>query len=98
MAPGETAQDTYLEIWVPGNYSTSGNALVTQSSKVHVTWYVDGDISSAGNAYLNYQSGLAANVSFIAVGPGSILLSGNADFIGTSMAPFEMFSSPGMVR
>ncbi|MEO5717913.1 MAG: hypothetical protein ABIR29_05005 [Chthoniobacterales bacterium] len=86
--PGQPAQDTYLEIWVPGNYNVTGNALITQGAKVHVTWYVDGSISVAGNGYAN-QSGLAANVSFFAIGSGSITLSGNGDFIGTFYGPLR---------
>ena len=73
---------------MPGKYNVTGNALVTQSANVHVTWYVDGDISVAGNGYAN-QSGLAANVSFMAVGSGSITLSGNGDFIGTFYGPLR---------
>lgn len=89
-----TGPDTYLEMWVTGNYNTTGNALVTQSSKVHVTWYVDGSISTAGNAYVN-QSGLAANTSFIAVGSGSITISGNGDLIGTFYGPSRDVSFTG---
>lgn len=84
--PSVTAQDTYLAIWVTGNYNTTGNALVTQSPNVHVTWYVDGDISTAGNAYVN-QSNFAANLSFIAIGSGSITISGNGELIGTFYGP-----------
>jgi hypothetical protein len=91
---GSTPPDTYLEMWVTGNYTTTGNAVVTQSPKVHVTWYVDGDISTAGNGYVN-QSGLAANVSFIAVGSGSISISGNGDFIGTFYGPSRDVSFTG---
>jgi hypothetical protein len=92
--PGQSAQDTYMEIWVPGNYDVTGNALVTQGAKVHVTWYVDGSISTAGNAYSNL-SGLAANVSFMAVGSGSITISGNGDFIGTFYGPLRDVSFTG---
>lgn len=91
---GATPPDTYLEMWVTGKYTTTGNAVVTQSPKVHVTWYVDGDISTAGNGYVN-QSGLAANVSFIAVGSGSISISGNGDFIGTFYGPSRDVSFTG---
>ncbi len=85
---GQPEQDTYLEIWVTGKFNETGNGLVTQGSKVHVTWYVDGSISVAGNGYAN-QSGRAANVSFIAIGAGSITLSGNGDFIGTFYGPLR---------
>ena len=85
---GQPVQDTYLEIWVTGKYNATGNSLVTQRPNVHVTWYVDGSISVAGNGYAN-QSGRAANVSFIAIGAGSITLSGNGDFIGTFYGPLR---------
>ncbi len=76
----------YIEIWVTGNYTTTGNALVTQSPNVHVTWHVDGNISTAGNAYVN-QSNVASNLSFIAIGSGSITIAGNGALIGTFYGP-----------
>jgi hypothetical protein len=92
--PAGATQDTYLEIWVTGKYKTTGNAAVTQNPRVHVTWYVDGSIDTAGNAYVN-QSGLAANVSFIAVGTGTIAISGNGNLIGTLYGPSRDVSFTG---
>lgn len=87
--PGGTpapVQDRYLEIWVTGKYTTTGQAVVTQAPGVHVTWYVDGDISTAGGAYVN-QSNTASNLSFMAVGSGSITISGSGALIGTFYGP-----------
>ena len=92
--PGQTAVDSYLEVWVTGKYTTTGNALVTQSPSVHVIWYVDGDINTSGNGYVN-QSGYAANVSFVAVGSGSISISGNGTLIGTFYGPSRDVSFTG---
>jgi hypothetical protein len=80
------SQDRYIEIWVTGNYTATGQAAVTQASKVHVTWYVDGDISTAGGAYVN-SSNVASNLSFIAIGSGSITISGSGNLIGTFYGP-----------
>ena len=84
--PGQTQPDTYLEVWVTGKFTTTGNAVVTQAPGVHVTWYVDGDISTAGGAYVN-QSNIASNLSFIAVGSGSITISGSGNLIGKFYGP-----------
>jgi Tfp pilus assembly protein PilX len=86
--------DTYLEMWVTGNYTTSGQGVVTQAPGVHVTWYVDGDISTAGGAYVN-QSNVASNLSFIAVGAGSITISGDGNLIGTFYGPSRDVSFTG---
>lgn len=88
------ATDTYIDVWVRGNFTTSGQGVVTQASGVHVTWYVDGDISTAGGAYVN-QSNVASNLSFIAVGPGSITISGSGNLIGTFYGPSRDVSFTG---
>lgn len=85
---GQPTTDRYIEIWVPGNYTTTGQAVVTQSAGVHATWYVDGSISTAGGAYVN-QSNVAADLSFIAVGSGSITISGSGSVIGTFYGPLR---------
>lgn len=84
--PAAAAGDKYITIWVTGSYNTTGQGVVTQASGVHVTWYVDGSISTAGGAYVN-QSNYAANLSFIAVGSGSITISGSGSLIGTFYGP-----------
>ncbi len=86
--PPPSPPDSYIEIWVTGTYTTTGQAVVKQAPGVHATWYVDGDISTAGGAYVN-QSNVAANLSFIAVGSGSITISGSGNVIGTFNGPLR---------
>jgi hypothetical protein len=81
------SSDKYATIWVTGKFTTSGSGLVTQTSKAHVTWIVDSDITASGDSYQN-QSGLAGNVAFIGVGIAhKLTVSGGASFIGTVNAP-----------
>ncbi len=78
---------TYIEIWVTGKMTTSGNGIITQDPTVHATYYVDNDITLSGNAY-NNQSGLAANVVINGVGSNhSVTISGNGNFVGVVDAP-----------
>ncbi len=77
----------YIQIWVTGKMTTSGNGIITQDPTVHATYYVDNDITLSGNAY-NNQSGLAADVVVNGVGSNhSVTISGNGAFIGVVNAP-----------
>ncbi len=79
--------DGYIEIWVTGKMTTSGNAYITQDPTVHATYYIDDDITVSGNGYDN-QSGRAGNVVINGVGTGnSATVSGNGDWIGVLNAP-----------
>jgi hypothetical protein len=82
---------THYDIWVTGQYNTSGSSYVTQDALVTTTWYIDGNITSSGGSYINGASN-AANVSFIGVNPtnannAQFTISGSASFIGTITAP-----------
>jgi hypothetical protein len=75
--------------------TTSGNGYISQASSVHVTYYVDDDISVSGNGYDN-QSGEAANVVINGVGTGqTATVSGNGVFIGVLNAPGYAISVTG---
>lgn len=77
----------YIQIWVTGKMTTSGNGMIVQDGTVHATYYVDDDISVSGNAYDN-ESGFAGNVVINGVGTNnSATISGNGTWIGVVNAP-----------
>jgi hypothetical protein len=87
IAPNGGGTDSYIEVWVTGKLTTSGSGLITQLPNVHVTYWVDNDITVSGGSYLN-QSGLAQNVVINGVGTGhNINDSGGGTFIGVIDAP-----------
>ena len=87
LAANGGGTDGYIEIWVTGKMGTSGNGTITQDPSVHVTYWVDSDISVSGNGY-NNQSNLAQNVVINGVGTGhTTTVSGNGTFIGVINTP-----------
>ncbi len=92
--PPTPPPDVYIEIWVTGNYNNTGQGVVTQAPGVHATWYVDGNITTAGGAYVN-KSNVAADLSFMAVGTGSIKIAGSGNLIGTFYGPLRDVSFTG---
>ena len=77
----------YIEVWITGKMTTSGNGIIHQDASVHATYFVQDDISISGNAY-NNKSGLASNVAIDGVGTGhSVTISGNGTWIGVVNAP-----------
>jgi hypothetical protein len=85
-SPNSGGSTTYIEIWVTGDFTTSGSGVINQANGVHVTYYVDGKITVSGQS-MNNQSGLAQNQQFIVVGGGDVTVSGSGNFIGTIEAP-----------
>jgi Tfp pilus assembly protein PilX len=86
-APNQGTDNNYIEIWVTGNFTTSGSGIIIQDPKVHANIYVGGNLTVSGQSY-NNQSGLATNVNFIGYGnSGSVTCSGSGAFIGTINAP-----------
>jgi hypothetical protein len=80
-----------VQIWVTGDLGVSGNAGITQDSNANVTYYVEGNISLAGNSIVN-QSGLAADLIIDGVTPAdgstrTAYIAGNGNFIGLVDAP-----------
>ena len=64
----DTTGGGYVEIWVPGALSLTGQAAITIPSGVHATFYVDGNVSIGGQGI--------ENTSLI---PGNLTLYGNHD-------------------
>jgi hypothetical protein len=83
------SSDSWIDVWVSGNFKTTST--LTQNSRVHVTWYVDGNINTGGGSYVN-QNGTALYTTFNGVGTpptgtGTVTISGNSTFIAAVNAP-----------
>jgi hypothetical protein len=82
---------SYLEVWIPGDFKSSGNSIIKVDPNVHVTFYVEGDVDITGNGFLNYDQN-ALNVVVLGVNPPQnetrrFSMAGNAVFVGNLIAP-----------
>jgi len=79
---------TYVEIWVTGDFNTSGSGYISQQPNVHVTYYIDGSITTSGQSF-NNQSNVAANNVIYGIGSSSttMTVSGAGTFIAAVYAP-----------
>lgn len=95
VAGNGAGTDSYIEVWVTGSMSTSGNGIIVQDPTVHATYWVDSNISVSGNGY-NNQSDRAQNVIINGVGNGhTVAVSGNGTFIGVINAPGDAITDSG---
>jgi hypothetical protein len=99
IQPYATGQESYVNIWVTGDFQTSGSGYILQQAGVHVTYWVQGSINISGQS-INNQSGLAANCAFNVVNPPvgqtqSVQVSGSGTLIGTVNAPGADFNISG---
>lgn len=99
MAPHAPGAESYIEVWVTGNFKTSGSGYITHQPGVHVTYHVEGDVTVSGSSFQN-QSNIAANntVNVISVGAASsqkVTVSGSGTFIGVINAPAAAFTVSG---
>lgn len=99
LAPYASGQESYIEIWVTGDFTTSGSGYIVQQPGVHVTYHIEGDVTVSGSSF-NNQSNLAANCSVELVTPPAgttqkVTISGGGNFIGTMNAPAADFTISG---
>lgn len=89
-APHVSGQESYVEVWVTGKMTTSGSGYIDQLSGVHVTYYVEGDITVSGSAF-NNRDNIALNLQIYGITPASgtkkLTVSGDGTFIGLVNAP-----------
>ncbi len=80
----------YVEIWIPGDLTTSGNGAIKIPDNVHVVIYVDGNVKIAGNGIVNTAQ-RPANVILYgnhdSTQSQSITVDGNGQFAGVIYAP-----------
>lgn len=91
LAPHLPGVDSYVNIWVTGKTTLTGNAYILQMPGVHVTFYGDDDMKFNGNGYMN-QNNVASTLQVFGVTPNSnasrsLQVGGNGDFIGVLNAP-----------
>ncbi len=99
LAPHAAGQESYVEIWVTGDFTTSGSSYMLQQPGVHVTYHIEGDVKVTGSSFVN-QTNIAANnivnVVTPAVGtPRSVTINGGGDIIGAINAPGSDFTMTG---
>ena len=99
LAPHAAGQQSYVEIWVTGNFSTSGGSQIISQPGVHVTYHIEGNIAVTGSAFVN-QSNIAANNVLNAVTQPvgttrTVTVAGSGEFIGAINAPSYDFSING---
>ena len=91
LAPSAPGVDSYVNIWVTGKVSLTGNAYIQQLPNVYVTFYGDSDMKFTGNGYLN-QNSVASTLQIFGVTPKSgsapsLQVGGNGNFVGVLNAP-----------
>ena len=86
IPPTGVTSTTYVEIWTTGSFVTSGSGVINQSPYVHVTYFVDGSVTTSGQSF-NNAVGAAQNNQLIVVGSGSVTVSGSGVYVGTIDAP-----------
>src|SRR3984893_5438644 len=68
--PNVSGQQSYIEVWVTGDENLTGGNVVQQAG-LHVTYYVDGNITLDNGATFDNQSQLPANLQIYGVTPFS---------------------------
>jgi hypothetical protein len=99
LEPHAVGQESYLEIWVTGDFLSSGSGEIITKPGVHVVYHVEGNITITGSSFVN-ESNLAANNILNAVTPPvgtprTVTVSGSGQFIGAINAPGSDFAVTG---
>ncbi|MGB8166834.1 MAG: hypothetical protein WCF18_05045 [Chthoniobacteraceae bacterium] len=99
LAPHAVGVESYIEVWVTGNFTTAGTGYILQQPGVHVIYHVEGDLTVSGSAFDN-QSNLAASNIINVVSPPVgvtqlVTVSGSGTFIGAINAPGAAFTITG---
>ncbi len=86
--PNNGSTMLYVEIWTTGDLTTSGTGYISVEDNIHVTYFVDGKVTTSGSS-MNSASGTgqAQNNQIVVIGGGDVTISGSGQFIGTIDAP-----------
>lgn len=94
----DTTGGGWVEVWIPGSLDVQGNAQINIPKGSHVTFYVDGNASIAGNGVLN-TSQVPGDLTFYGNPDPStsqtIDVAGNGVFAGILYAPNSSVSAKG---
>jgi hypothetical protein len=99
LSPHATGAESYIEVWVTGDFTTSGSGYVLEEVGVHVTFYVAGNMTVSGSAF-TVKSNVAGNnvVNLISPDPGvtqKVTVSGGGVFVGVINGPGADFTLSG---
>ena len=99
LAPYAAGQQSYMEIWVTGDFTTSGSGFIDQQAGVHVTYHIQGSLTVSGSSF-NNEGGIAANNTIDMMNPPTgvsqkVTVSGGGTFIGVIDAPGADFDISG---
>jgi hypothetical protein len=99
LAPHAPGAESYIEVWVSGDFTTSGSGYILEEAGVHVTFYIAGDMTISGSAF-TVKSNVAANniVNLITPDPGvqqKVTVSGGGTFVGVINGPGADFDISG---
>jgi len=91
MAPHAVGVESHIEVWVTGDFTTSGSGYIQQEAGVHVTYHVEGDVTVSGSSFNNLTNRAANNIMNV-VTPAvevsqTVTVSGSGTFIGAINAP-----------
>lgn len=91
LAPSAPGVVSYINIWVTGKVSLTGNAYILQEPGVYVTIFGEDDMKFSGNGYLN-KNAVASTLQIFGVTSSSgtsrsLQVSGNGNFTGVLNAP-----------
>jgi hypothetical protein len=99
LAPSATGVESYMEIWVTGDFTTSGSGYIAQQPGVHVIYHVAGNVTISGSSF-NNQTATAANCDVEMISPATgvsqkVTVSGGGAFIGVINGPGADFNISG---
>lgn len=99
LAPHAVGEESFVEIWVTGSFTTSGSGHVVLEPGVHAIYHIEGDITVSGSSFVNQSNRSAHNVinavSPAVATPKSVTISGGGTFIGAINAPAYEFTISG---
>lgn len=99
LAPHSAGQQSYIEIWVTGDVTTTGSAFIQIENGVHATFHVGGDMKITGSAIVNANNiSTNAIVNVITPAPGvaqAVTINGGASMIAAINAPGADFTLTG---
>ena len=91
IAPHAVGQESYVEIWVTGNFTTSGSGYILEQAGVHVTYHIQGDVTVSGSSFNNMSNKAENNIIEVINPPAGVsqkvTVSGSGNFIGVLNAP-----------
>lgn len=99
VVPHAAGAESYVEVWVTGNFTTSGNGYIDQQPGVHVTYHIAGDVTVTRSSFQN-QTNLAAKNVLKVISPAAgvnqqVNISGSGAMIGVVDAPGAAVTASG---